>query len=377
LRVHDAARTGWEPSVICRFGGDEFLVLLNNLQAPEDADELASRLLVELALPYSIRGTEVHSTASVGIVTNNSGTASADDLIRNADVAMYEAKRGGRGCSVVFDASMHVRLERQMIIETSLRRALSAGELYLEYQPIVDLASGRRLYVEALLRWQHPTLGQVGPGEFIPIAEDSGLIIEVGRWVRREAFRCMSAWRRADPTKAPRMVSVNVSRAELALGQTLLEQVEADLQWSQLEPACLQLEITEREVMRDPEVALALLRRFRALGVRIAMDDFGTGASSLSLLRNMPFDTIKIDRVFLNDIYTSREVLSIIQATIHLIDNLGMSSVAEGVEDPRQVPMLQSLGCHSAQGYYFGRPMKADCVLAGDDILTASARAAV
>jgi diguanylate cyclase (GGDEF)-like protein len=363
LLAHDTGGAGSDRSVVCRFGGDEFLVLVNNLRAPDEAVALSADLLARLAQPYTVFGADVHSTASIGIVTSDTGRQSAAEMIRNADVAMYEAKRSGRGCSVVFDASMHARLERQLILESGLRRAIGTEQLYLEYQPIVDLNSGRRLYVEALLRWRHPAMGTITPGEFIPIAEDSRLIIEVGHWVRRAACQRMAAWLREAPTVAPAMVSVNVSRAELGLGQAFLEQVKSDLQWSGLPPSCLQLEITEREVMRDPPAALSLLRQLRALGVQLAMDDFGTGTSSLSLLRDFPFHTVKIDRSFLQDLYTSREVQAIIQATIHLIENLGMMSVAEGVEDAVQVPMLQSLGCQGAQGYYFGRPMNADSVV--------------
>ena len=363
LRAHHQAAAGSEPNLICRFGGDEFLILLNDLREPHDAREVAAQLLAMLARPYSVLGNEVHSTASIGIVGSNSGRENAADLIRNADVAMYEAKRGGRARSVEFDESMRESLERQLLLETALRRAIATQELYLEYQPIVDLATGQQMYVEALLRWCHPTLGNIAPGEFIPIAEDSGLIVEVGRWVRRAACRQMAVWLKCTPAAAPSMVSVNVSRAELALGLPLLEEIEAELQSSGLPPACLQLEVTEREVMRDPQAALHLLQQLRALGVRLAMDDFGSGNSSLSLLRDLPFGAIKIDRSFLQDLYTKREVLAVIQATIQLIENLGMISIAEGVEDSTQVSMLQSLGCHGAQGYYFGQPMSAESVV--------------
>jgi diguanylate cyclase (GGDEF)-like protein len=363
LQAHHQTAAGSGPNLICRFGGDEFLILLNDLREPHEAREVAAQLLARLARPYSVLGNEVHSTASIGIVGSNTGREHAADLIRNADVAMYEAKRSGRARSVEFDESMRESLERQLLLETALRRAIATQELYLEYQPIVDLATGQQMYVEALLRWRHPTLGNIAPGEFIPIAEDSGLIVEVGRWVRRAACRQMAIWLKSTPATAPSMVSVNVSRAELALGLPLLEEIETELQSSGLPPACLQLEVTEREVMRDPQAALHLLQQLRALGVRLAMDDFGSGNSSLSLLRDLPFGAIKIDRSFLQDSYTKREVLAVIQATIQLIENLGMISIAEGVEDSTQVSMLQSLGCQGAQGYYFGQPMSAESVV--------------
>jgi EAL domain-containing protein (putative c-di-GMP-specific phosphodiesterase class I) len=303
--------------------------------------------------------------ASVGIVIGDpvSCNSSAEEIVRNADVAMYEAKRSGRGCSVVFNEGMHARLTRRVAIEASLRRALGSDELYLEYQPIVDLHSGRRLYVEALLRWHHPTMGLISPSEFIPIAEESGLIVAVGQWVLENACRAMIEWQKRDPRNAPAMVSVNISRAELALGSRLLEQVQGALEAVGLPPNCLQLEVTEREVMRNPEVARESLRKLRQLGVRLAMDDFGTGTSSLSLLRGYPFNTIKIDRSFLQDLNTSHEVLAVIHATVNLIENLEMTSLAEGVEDSTQVAILQSLGCRYAQGYFFSRPVPAERLL--------------
>jgi diguanylate cyclase (GGDEF)-like protein len=363
LQSQHPTAAGSETNVVCRFGGDEFLILLNDLREPGEAREVAARLLATLARPYSVLGNELHSTASIGIVGSNTGRENAADLIRNADVAMYEAKRTGRARSVEFDASMHESLERQILLESALRRAIGTQELYLEYQPIVDLESGQQMYVEALLRWRHPTLGNISPGEFVPIAEESGLIVEVGRWVRRAACEQMATWLQRTPATAPSMVSVNVSRAELALGLPLLEEIETELQSSGLPPQCLQLEVTEREVMRDPQAAVHLLQQLRALGVQLAMDDFGTGNSSLSLLRHLPFGAIKIDRSFLQDLYTSREVLAVIQATIQLIENLGMVSIAEGVEESTQVSMLQSLGCQGAQGYYFGQPMSAESVV--------------
>jgi EAL domain-containing protein (putative c-di-GMP-specific phosphodiesterase class I) len=217
--------------------------------------------------------------------------------------------------------------------------------------------------VEALLRWNHPIMGPINPSEFIPIAEESHLIVALGRWVLREACLAMAEWRRTDPARAPRSIGVNVSRAELSLGVQFLDQTRDTLRSVGLPPACLQLEVTEREVMRDPEACLALMRELRRLGIRLAMDDFGTGTSSLGLLREYPFDTIKIDRSFVQDLVPSRDVLAVTHATIALIENLGMVSLAEGVEDAAQVAVLQSLGCRYAQGYFFSRPVRADRLL--------------
>jgi diguanylate cyclase (GGDEF)-like protein len=381
LRASEAGIAGIHDVLISRFGGDEFLILIDDLQGASNVIRVSEHLLEALAPAYNVFSSEVHSMASVGIVIGDpiSSNSTADEIVRNADVAMYEAKRSGRGCSVVFNAGMHARLTRHVAIETSLRRALGSDELYLEYQPIVDLRSGRRLYVEALARWRHPTMGLISPSEFIPIAEESGLIVAVGQWVLEKACRTMVEWRARDPHNAPAMVSVNLSRAEIALGNRLLEQVQTALEAVGLPPECLQLEVTEREVMRNPEAACELLGKLRQFGVRLAMDDFGTGTSSLSLLRAYPFNTIKIDRSFLQDLNTSHEVLAVIHATVNLIGNLEMVSLAEGVEDASQVAILRSLGCRYAQGYFFSRPVSADRLLEAmeEDVLPAAGQVRV
>jgi EAL domain-containing protein (putative c-di-GMP-specific phosphodiesterase class I) len=241
--------------------------------------------------------------------------------------------------------------------------SIGSSELYLVYQPIVALDSGQMVSVEALVRWNHPVMGPISPGEFIPIAEESTLIIAIGQWVLREACLAMVEWRRTDTERAPKYIGVNVSRAELALGDVFLEHTRDLLASVGLPPACLQLEVTEREVMRNPQACLELMRELRRLGVRLAMDDFGTGTSSLGLLRDYPFDTIKIDRSFVQDLIPNRDVLAVTHATIAMIANLGMASLAEGVEEPAQVAVLQSLGCRYAQGYLFSRPVRSDRLL--------------
>jgi diguanylate cyclase (GGDEF)-like protein/PAS domain S-box-containing protein len=352
-------------NLIARFGGDEFLVLINDLRESKDAERIADRLLGSLAPAYSIHGRDVHSTASVGIVTSVQCLESAEAVVRNADVAMYEAKRAGRACSVLFSEAMHTRLARHLTIESALRKAIGTEQLSLVYQPIVELETGEMTSAEALMRWNHPQLGAISPSEFIPVAEESGLIVALGQWVMIESCRTLAAWRAADPVAAPRYVSVNVSRAELALGERLLERLRQCLEETGLSPDSLQLEVTEREVMRDPTASLALMERLRALGVRLAMDDFGTGTSSLACLRQYPFDVIKIDRSFVHDLAENPDVLAVIHATITLVENLGKASVAEGVEEAAQVAVLQSLGCRFAQGYYFSRPVSADRLLGG------------
>jgi EAL domain-containing protein (putative c-di-GMP-specific phosphodiesterase class I) len=304
-----------------------------------------------------VHGRDVHSTASVGIVTSVTGEEDAETVVRNADLAMYEAKRAGRACSVFFNEEMHTRLTRNLTIESGLREALGTSQLSLVYQPIVELDTGRRSSVEALIRWKHPTLGTISPAEFVPVAEESGLIVPMGDWVMRESCAALARWQRLDPEKAPSVVSVNVSRAELAQGQRLLNCVREALAAEGLSPQSLQLEVTEREVMRDPQASLALMHQLRDIGVRLAMDDFGTGTSSLGCLRDYPFDVIKIDRTFINGLSAGPDTLAVIHATITLVENLGKCSVGEGVETAEQLAILQSLGCHFAQGYYLGRPM--------------------
>jgi diguanylate cyclase (GGDEF)-like protein/PAS domain S-box-containing protein len=363
LRGADAFGEDPDSNLIARFGGDEFVVLLNDIKCAGDADRIARRLLGSLAPSFQIGGREVHSSASIGVVTSEQCMESAEAIIRNADVAMYEAKRRGRACSVVFDAGMHTRLTRQVAIENGLRKAIENGELYLVYQPIVDLRTGRIVSAEALVRWEHPQLGNVTPNEFIPIAEESGLIVRIGAWVLRESCRQLVEWQRRAPDDAPLTVSVNVSRVELALGERLFARIRTVLAETGLAPQCLQLEVTEREVMRDPSASRGLIRSLRATGVRLAMDDFGTGTSSLACLREYPFDAIKVDRAFVGDLAGSRDVLAVIHATITLVENLGMACVAEGVEEAAQAAILESLGCQYAQGYFFSRPVAPDVLI--------------
>ena len=350
-------------NIVARFGGDEFLILINDLQTCDDANVVAARLLAVLAPAYTILGSELRSTASIGIVTSDRSEASAEDVLRNADVAMYEAKRSGRACSVLFNDAMHARIARHVSIETCLLKAIGTDELSLVFQPIVEIEGGRMVSAEALLRWTHPLLGPISPSEFIPIAEESGMIALLGQWVLREACHAMVAWRRQDPQRAPDTVSVNISRTELALGSGLLDQLLATLRETGLPPGCLQLEVTEREVARNPAASAELMQQLRLHGVHIAMDDFGTGTSSLRSLREYPFSTIKIDRSFVMDLNTGGEVLAVMQATIGLIANLGMDSLAEGVEDQAQLHVLRTLGCRYAQGYLFSRPVPADRLL--------------
>jgi EAL domain-containing protein (putative c-di-GMP-specific phosphodiesterase class I) len=300
----------------------------------------------------------------MGVAFGQGPQAEAQALMRDADTAMYEAKRRGRGGVVCFDAQMRAQLTRSVQIDDALRHAITLNQLSLAYQPIVDLETGAMTSVEALVRWRHPELGEVSPAEFIPIAEDSGEVIPIGEWVLRQACQDWSTWQAQDPAAAPATVSVNVSRVQMTLGPRLMRQVKQALAAADMPASALQLEITEREVMKDPAHALALMHSLRDLGVRLAMDDFGTGTSSLGCLRDYPFHTIKIDKSFVTDLCRDPHVLAVAHATVNVIENLGMHSVAEGIEEPGEVAVLQGLGCRYGQGYLFARPMPADQLLA-------------
>ncbi|MBC7731139.1 MAG: EAL domain-containing protein [Bacteriovorax sp.] len=351
-------------SFAARFGGDEFVYVATGIDGEGEAIAVADRLQLALSAPYVIKGHDIQSSVSIGIAVGDVGAAGPNELMRNADTAMYEAKRAGRRTTVVFNHEMHARLSRALHIEAGLRLAVQRNELTVLYQPIVDLESGRMSSVEALLRWVHPQLGAVGPDEFIPIAEESGQIVPIGEWVLREACQQWARWQRQDANAAPAGMSVNLSRVQMALGNRLLLVVRSALADAAMPAAALQLEITEREVMKDPDGARELMLGLSAMGVRLAMDDFGTGSSSLGCLRDYPFHTIKIDKTFVTDLSRDPHVLAVAHATVNVIENLGMVSVAEGIEEPAEVAMLQAMGCHYGQGYLFARPMAADKLLA-------------
>jgi diguanylate cyclase (GGDEF)-like protein len=371
---HSVANGARTADVVGRFGGDEFLVLLNSLARPQDAKVVADRLLQTLLPAYDILGREVHCGASIGIVTDQTGAVTADEMVRNADVAMYEAKRHGRSRTVLFTQNMHNRVSRDVSIESGLRRAIGTSELQVVFQPIVEFATGRMVSVEALARWNHPTLGPIPPSEFIPIAEESGLIVPLGRWVCEEACRAMRLWHRISPGRAPLTVSVNVSRVELAQGEAFRTHLAKMLRSLGMPAHHLQLEVTERDVMRDPEASLHLMQYLKAIGIKLAMDDFGTGTSSLSILRTYPFDMVKIDRSFVPGIVDGADVRAVMHATIGLVERLGMSSLVEGIEEPAQHAVVRALGCRFGQGWLYGKPLQAQDVLAAADYLMANAQ---
>lgn len=363
LELRDALDVAPRVNVVARFGGDEFVVLANDVAGEPAAHALAERLLQALAPAYLINGTEVRSTASIGVAVDTLQRDDAESLIRYADVAMYAAKRNGRGCCVMFDDSMQASLARRVTIERSLLKAIGTSQLQLAYQPIIELETGRLAAVEALLRWSHPQLGELSPREFVPIAEESGLIGPLGEWVLGEACRQLASWRARFPGLAPETINVNVSRAELALGERLVDRIRAALADAGLPAQSLQLELAERDVLRADPSNAGLMRALRELGVRLAMDEFGSGTSSLARLREHPFDTVKVDRSFVHGMATSRDVMALMHATLTLLENVGMSSIAEGVEDAAQLAILQSLGCRYAQGKHLGDAVPGDRVI--------------
>ncbi len=351
-----------------RIGGDEFVVVLEGVSGRDEACAIAQRLMDVLAAPYRIGTHSVHSTASIGIVTSEHPANDAHTVMRDADTAMYEAKRNGRGRYAVFDPGMHERVARTLAIEGELRQALARDELFVVYQPVVALQPapagvGARLAgvgVEALVRWRHPQRGLVSPAEFVPVAEESGLIVELGLFVLRVACLQFAAWQRTLGDAAPGSLAVNLSPLQLRTAG-LIAGVQACLADSGIAPASLQLEVTESLAAQD-DAARERLRELKALGVRIALDDFGTGYSSLACLHQLPVDTVKVDRSFVVHAEASAYHRALIEATIRVAQTLGMDTVAEGIETASQAALMQALHCDRGQGYLYARPLEAQAL---------------
>ncbi len=342
-----------------RLGGDEFVVLLDGLHTPDEAVAVAERLLDALAQPYLLGTHEVYSTVSIGIVMGDLSYRCAEDVVRDADTAMYESKRLGRCRYTLFDASMRERVQRRLRLESELRKAIGAPQLWLAYQPIVSLSTGAFVSVEALLRWSHPTDGPIDPSEFVAIAEESDLIMTLGEWALREACRQLVCWQQELGALAPRKVSINVSRRQFALPD-LPHMVEQAIRQSGILPSQIQLELTEDSFVPDTHAAMQMMRAIKSLGVELAIDDFGTGTSSFASLHEFPVDVLKIHRSMLLGIEDSHNVASLIYGLAVTVRNMGIDMVAEGVETPAQVIALQELGCDLAQGFYFAKPLTPD-----------------
>jgi diguanylate cyclase (GGDEF)-like protein/PAS domain S-box-containing protein len=359
-RLETCLRPG---DTVARLGGDEFTILLEDVTSIDETIEVAKRVGKELALPFNLRGHEVFTTVSIGIAPSTIGYDRPDDILRDADTAMYRAKSLGKARHEVFDKTMHARAVSLLQLDTDLRRAVERKEFLLYYQPIISLKTGEICGLEALIRWQHPERGLIPPAQFIPVAEETGLILQIGNWALYEACRQMREWQMQSADNHSLQVSVNLSSKQFSQPD-LIEQITRALSETGLEPKGLRLEITESVVMENIECATGMLDQLRALGVESSIDDFGTGYSSLSYLHRFPSSTLKIDRSFVSKMNGQNENVEIIRTIIMLARNLGMTVVAEGVETGEQAAQLRALQCQYAQGYLFSRPMDADAAAA-------------
>jgi diguanylate cyclase (GGDEF)-like protein/PAS domain S-box-containing protein len=349
LRATDTVARLGESFTVARLGGDEFTVLLDDIKDPSDAKRAADRMMKALASPFILGGKEVFTSVSIGIALSNSAYEQPEDMLRDADTAMYRAKSQGKARYEVFDADMRASVLARLQLETDLRHALERGEFRNFYQPIVALVSGEIAGFEALLRWQHPTRGLLGPIEFIPVAEETGLIRELGWWNLREACRQISEWRAGIIAHSHLTMSVNLS-AKQFLQPNLVEDIRKLLGELALPPEALKLEITESTVMADPSAAVEMLHQIKSLGIHLAIDDFGTGYSSLSYLHRFPLDTLKIDRSFISGMGDDGEGMEIARTILPMANNLRLDVVAEGVETIQQVALLKKLHCKYGQG---------------------------
>jgi len=362
MGITDRLRSCVRPEdTVARLGGDEFTVLLEELRDVDDAIKVADRLVEAIRQPYSIPNAhrEVVSTASVGIAFSCNGEEQADTLLRDADTAMYYAKESGKAAYVLFDPSMNSKAVERMELELGLRQALDRDEFRLYYQPIVNLFTGRVVGAEALIRWEHPTRGLVPPDQFIPIAEETGLIGPIGHWALETACYQLRKWLDAFGEQSGLTMSVNLSGRQLQR-RDIVDQVIETLQTTRVEASSLKLEITESVLMNDVEDAIGKLRGLRGLGIKLAVDDFGTGYSSMSSLSSFPVDTVKIDRAFISRLCIDDDAEAIVAAVIMLSKSIRLETTAEGLENQEQLMFLKALGCNCAQGYYFARPLPAE-----------------
>jgi diguanylate cyclase (GGDEF)-like protein/PAS domain S-box-containing protein len=359
LRSNDLVARADEPFTVARLGGDEFAILLDHLNSAEDAKAVADRLMQELNRPFELDEKEIFTTVSIGIALSSSGYLYPEEFLRDADTAMYRAKSTGKARSEIFDADMRATITSRLQLETDLRHALHRKEFRNVYQPIVLLATGQVAGFEALLRWQHPERGLLGPAEFIPVAEETGLIRDLGWWNLREACRQICEWKNRLSGFSDLIMSVNLSVKQFQQAN-LVGDIRKLLQELSLPAETLQLELTESSVMTDPHTAISMLEQIKAQGICLAIDDFGTGYSSLSYLHRFPLNTVKIDRSFTSTMGNGGDGIQIVKTIMPLASNLGFDVVAEGVETQEQVRLLKELKCKYAQGYYFSKPLTAE-----------------
>ena len=340
--------------VVARWGGDEFTLLLCDLRSPEEITSIAERILQRLSAPFHVQGEELYVTASLGIALAPYDGEDEQTLLCNADAAMYQAKARGRNNYQIYFEEINADARTQLNLETDLRKALDNDELFLCYQPQVDLRTGRWIGMEALIRWQHPTLGMIPPGKFIVIAEETGLIEPIGKWVLQAACRQYCQWQQVG---FPQLrLAVNLSAQQFHRSNLVRAVVEV-IRETGFDARYLELEVTESAAMHDVSFAIEVLKKFSHVGIQIAMDDFGTGYSSLSVLKHFPLDTIKIDRSFVQDLVDSPSDAAIASTIIALAKGLDFKVLAEGIETPEQMAVLNEMGCDYAQGYWFSRPL--------------------
>ncbi|MGH7131040.1 MAG: putative bifunctional diguanylate cyclase/phosphodiesterase, partial [Phycisphaerales bacterium] len=348
----------FDETFAARLGGDEFVVVTATPGRDPGAVRVAESLLKCLSKPYQIKGYNLTSTASIGITTSERGYTSPDDALRDADTAMYHAKAAGKARYVIFDQRMHAELRERLEFETELAGVVERKQLVLHYQPIVCTATGDLRGFEALVRWNHPTRGMIPPASFIHVAEDTGAIVPIGAWVLEEACRQLSIWNQQHPHRRDLFMSVNVSARQLT-SPSIVGQVEKAMRDRHIGPGQLTIEVTESAIIKDPDFAADILSQIKQLGVGISMDDFGTGYTSLSHLHRLPLTCLKLDRGFMKTVSERRDYAAVVQAVVNLAQNLRITVVAEGVETPEQLAMLQTMECDWAQGYHFGRPAEA------------------
>jgi diguanylate cyclase (GGDEF)-like protein len=348
-----------DADMVARLGGDEFAILLDGIKGVEDATMMAKRVQEKLQSAFNLSGHEVFTTTSIGIALSSTGYDHPENMLRDADTAMYRAKAQGKACYEVFDKGMHTRAVFLLQMENDLRRALEREEFCVYYQPIVALENGQIAGFEALVRWQHPERGFINPGDFIPLAEDTGLIVPLGQWILEQACKQICKWQWQSPANRSLFMSVNVSGKQVARAD-FVGQIQQVLVETGLDPRHLKLELTESAVMENAERAATLLKRLKSLGVQLSVDDFGTGYSSLGYLHRFPLDTLKIDRSFIGRIDEAEENIEIVRTVVTLAENMGMEVVAEGVETLSQLVQLRKLKCQYGQGYLFSRPVDAE-----------------
>jgi len=347
------------PSLVSRLGGDEFTIMLSDIDHFQDVAKVARRILEAISLPYALEGQEVFLSTSIGISLYPFDACSASDLIRNADGAMYQAKEQGRNGYQIYDESMNAKALERIILESQLHKALKEEEFTLYYQPQVSSRTGEVVGVEALVRWNSRELGIVEPGRFLPLAEEIGLVIQIDQWVMRSACRQLRRW--LDAGHAPITLALNISGQHFQKSD-LLEHVTSVLEESGMDPGFLELELTEGVLMTNTEKTVKTLTALKSMGVRLAIDDFGTGFSSLSYLKRFPLDVLKIDRTFINDITCDPDDAAITLATIEMAHTLKLHVIAEGVETPAQLAFLHQHGCDTYQGYLFSRPVPPEAI---------------